>query len=83
MDMMGFSPVYNAVFALQKYSRGQQELEYASKEADRKHREYVRELKYKRHTELSLWVPSRFRKNHRNAVAVELADRPTTIKWAE
>ncbi|KAJ1780500.1 hypothetical protein LPJ77_000643 [Coemansia sp. RSA 2523] len=84
MDFMSFVPAYRTIFARRESLESQREQEWLAKEADRKHREHVHELKHRRYTESSLWVPSRLRKNRRNSDASDSSDtdKTTTIRWA-
>ncbi|KAJ1719846.1 hypothetical protein LPJ53_005452 [Coemansia erecta] len=83
MDLT-FVPFYRSVFSRRESLEAQQQAEYEAKEADRLHRERVRELKYKKLTELPVWVPSRFRprrdseRSHIDPPALQ-----TTIRWAD
>ncbi|KAJ2361865.1 hypothetical protein H4S01_005069, partial [Coemansia sp. RSA 2610] len=69
MDFMSIVPMYKTIFARRESLESQREMDWAAQEADRKHREHVRELKHRRYTESSLWVPSRFRKSRRDSAA--------------
>ncbi|KAJ1719120.1 hypothetical protein LPJ61_006379 [Coemansia biformis] len=85
MDFMNIMPLYKTAFNHRYTQDSRRELEWAAREADRKHRERVRELMQKRQTELSMWIPARFRKPRAEATGLEGAGEPpsTTIKWAE
>ncbi|KAJ2794489.1 hypothetical protein H4R21_005479 [Coemansia helicoidea] len=82
MDFISIVPLYRSMVSQQETLASQHEREWAAREADRKHRERVRELTRKRHSELSLWIPARFRKP-RPAPAESLEPKPTTIQWAD
>ncbi|KAJ2715008.1 hypothetical protein H4R19_001432 [Coemansia spiralis] len=82
MDLMSIVPLYRTVLSHRETQDSQREREWAAREADRKHRERVRELTRKRHSELSLWIPARFRKPC--PPPAELPEpKPTTIQWAD
>ncbi|KAJ2357718.1 hypothetical protein GGF43_001293 [Coemansia sp. RSA 2618] len=85
MDFMAIVPAYRTIFARRRSLETQHEQEWRAQEADRKHREHMRELTHRRNSELSLWIPSRLRKHRRDSAASDTSEpeKPTTIKWAE
>ncbi|KAJ1936690.1 hypothetical protein GGF37_005506, partial [Kickxella alabastrina] len=59
-------PLYKSIFTRRESLEAQQRAEYEAREADRLHRERIRELKYKKVTECSIWIPSRLRLHKRS-----------------
>ncbi|KAJ1739340.1 hypothetical protein LPJ55_003636, partial [Coemansia sp. RSA 990] len=85
MDFMSIVPMYKTIFARRESLESQRQFEWAMKEADRQHHEKVHDLKNRRRTESSLWIPSRLRKGSRsseNSDISEIECKPTTIKWS-
>lgn len=87
MDPLNIASFVNALCVRRKSQPSSSaEMEWAAKEADRKHREKAREYKYQKITEQDIWLPSRLRirKQHSNTSETEEPPvSPTTIKWAD
>ncbi|KAJ1804881.1 hypothetical protein LPJ56_006633 [Coemansia sp. RSA 2599] len=78
-------PLYRAIFVRRQSLEARQMVEYEAQEADRLHRERVRELKHKKLTETPIWIPSRFRPRRHSDQSSSCASppSPTTIRWAD
>ncbi|KAJ2232783.1 hypothetical protein H4R99_000848 [Coemansia sp. RSA 1722] len=83
----GIVPLYRAIFERRQSLEAQQMVEYEAREADRQHRERVRDLKHRRLTETPIWIPSKLRPRKNSDQSSNCASPPvsptTTIRWAD
>ncbi|KAJ1666747.1 hypothetical protein EV178_002001 [Coemansia sp. RSA 1646] len=88
MDFSALVPMYQTAATPRRKSDAQQQAEWDAAEADKKHREKVREYKFKKIIEADIWIPKRFRISRRKTDASAESDMsselsPTTIRWAD